>query len=81
SMEELRQQLGDAVPTSMKAMADAGGITMGELTKAVSSGTVESKQALSLMFVLFSAENENAAKDMMQTYTGPMAQLQTSFTL
>ena len=81
SMEELRQQLGEAVPNAMKAMADAAGITMGELTKAVSSGTVEAKHALSLMFVGLRAENENAAKDMMQTYTGALAQLQTSFTL
>ncbi|HCI6792509.1 TPA: tape measure protein [Klebsiella pneumoniae] len=81
SMEELRQQLGEAVPNAMKAMADAAGITMGDLTKAVSSGTVEAKQALSLMFVGLRAENENAAKDMMQTYTGALAQLQTSFTL
>ncbi|HEE5029735.1 TPA: tape measure protein [Klebsiella pneumoniae] len=81
SMEELRQQLGEAVPNAMKAMADAAGITIGELTKAVSSGTVEAKQALSLMFVGLRAENENAAKDMMQTYTGALAQLQTSFTL
>ena len=81
SMEELRQQLGEAVPNAMKAMADAAGITMGELTKAVSSGTVEAKQALSLMCVGLRAENENAAKDMMQTYTGALAQLQTSFTL
>ncbi|WBM73001.1 tape measure protein (plasmid) [Buttiauxella sp. WJP83] len=81
SMEELRQQLGEAVPNAMKAMADAAGITMGELTKAISTGTVEAKQALSLMFVGLRAENENAAKDMMQTYTGALAQLQTSFTL
>ncbi|EOF5091024.1 tape measure protein [Salmonella enterica] len=81
SMEELRQQLGEAVPNAMKAMADAAGITMGELTKAVSTGTLEAKQALSLMFVGLRAENENAAKDMMQTYTGALAQLQTSFTL
>lgn len=81
SMEELRQQLGEAVPNAMQAMADAAGITMGELTKAVASGTVEAKQALSLMFVGLRAENDNAAKDMMQTYTGALAQLQTSFTL
>ncbi|MGE9627334.1 tape measure protein, partial [Escherichia coli] len=49
SMEELRQQLGEAVPNAMQAMADAAGITMGELTKAVASGMVEAKQALSLM--------------------------------
>ncbi|HAN5059541.1 TPA: tape measure protein [Escherichia coli] len=81
SMEELRQQLGEAVPNAMQAMADAAGITMGELTKAVASGTVEAKQALSLMFVGLRAENDNAAKDMMQTYTGALAQLQTSFSL
>ena len=28
-MEELRQQLGEAVPNAMQAMADAAGITMG----------------------------------------------------
>ncbi|ENO7837960.1 tape measure protein (plasmid) [Escherichia coli] len=81
SMEELRQQLGEAVPNAMKAMADAAGVTMGELTKAISSGTVEAKQALTLMFVGLRAENQNAAKDMMKTYTGALAQLQTSFTL
>ncbi|EEZ5248995.1 tape measure protein, partial [Escherichia coli] len=50
SMEELRQQLGEAIPTAMNAMAKAAGLTMGELTKAVASGTVEAKNALALMF-------------------------------
>ncbi len=49
SMEELRQQFGEAVPDAMGMMARAAGISMGDLVKQVSTGTVEAKQALSLL--------------------------------
>ena len=39
SMEELRQQLGEAVPTAMQDMADGMNMSMAELAKAVSKGT------------------------------------------
>ncbi|HBD1220374.1 tape measure protein [Escherichia coli] len=81
SMEELRQQLGEAIPTAMNAMAKAAGLTMGELTKAVASGTVEAKNALALMFKELKMQNEGAASEMMNTFTGTLAQMQTAFTL
>lgn len=81
SMEELRQQLGEAIPTAMNAMAKAAGLTMGELTKAVASGTVEAKNALALMFKELKMQNEGAASEMMNTFTGTLAQMKTAFTL
>lgn len=81
SMEELRQQLGEAVPTAMQAMADSAGVTMGQLTKAISTGSVSARQGLELLFQGLDAQNRGAAQDLMQAYTGALAQLQTSFTL
>lgn len=40
SMEELRQQFGEAVPDAMGMMARAASVSMGDLV-AVSTGTVE----------------------------------------
>ena len=81
SMEELRQQLGEAVPTAMQAMADAAGVTMSQLTKQISTGTVSAKEGLRLLFIGLDAQNRGAAKSLMQAYTGALAQMQTSFTL
>lgn len=81
SMEELRQQLGEAVPTAMQAMADAAGVTMATLTKQISTGTVSAKEGLRLLFLGLDAQNRGAAKNLMQAYTGALAQMQTSFTL
>ncbi|MGU5311784.1 tape measure protein, partial [Escherichia coli] len=80
-MVELRQQLGEAVPTAMQAMADAAGVTMSQLTKQISTGTVSAKEGLRLLFIGLDAQNRGAAKSLMQAYTGALAQMQTSFTL
>lgn len=46
SMEEMRQQLGERVPIAMAAMADGLGITIGELTKLISSGQLAADTGL-----------------------------------
>lgn len=46
SMEELRGQLGEALPGAMKAAADGMGVTVQELDKMVSSGSVLAKDLL-----------------------------------
>lgn len=79
SMEELRQQLGEAVPTAMKAMADGMGVTVAELTKQISTGTVNAQEGLRLMFIGMDAMNRGAAKSMMTTYIGALAQMKTAF--
>lgn len=81
SMEELRQQLGEAVPTAMRSMAEGMGMTMSELTAAVSKGTVESTSALRKMFTMMNFESRGAAKDFMGTWTGITSKLKTEWDL
>ncbi|WP_199153539.1 tape measure protein [Chromobacterium sp. ASV23] len=70
SMEELRQQLGEAVPTAMRMMAAGMGMTMSELSNAVSKGTVEAKTAIAKMFAQMQFEMGGSAKNMMATWSG-----------
>ena len=81
SMEELRQQLGEAVPTAMATMARGAGVSMAELSNKVKQGTVEANGALKTMFTAMQIENFGAAQKMMDTWDGMMSQLKTKFTL
>lgn len=81
SMEELRQQLGEGVPTAMKAMAFSMGVTLGELVDKVSTGTVESQQAVTLMLDQLGKENAGAAENLMNTWSGVTARLKTEWRL
>lgn len=46
SMEEMRQQLAERLPGAMQATADALGITVGELTEMISTGSVLAEDLL-----------------------------------
>ena len=81
SMEELRQQLGEAVPDAINIMARGMGISMGELAKKVSLGIVESQNALNAMFNQMAIENSGAAEEMAQTWDGMMNRLRTRWLL
>jgi tape measure domain-containing protein len=81
SMEELRQQLGEAVPSAMRAMATGTGMSMGELVKVISKGTVEAQSALQRMFAVLQFDNEGAANAFVKTWQGQMERLKTNITL
>lgn len=81
SMEELRQQLGEAVPSAMQDMADAMGLSMSELADKVSKGIVAAGPALEKMLLVMKVRNRGAAKDMMDTWVGMTAQLETEWNL
>ena len=81
SMEELRQQLGEAVPTAMRLMARGMGVSMGVLTKKVSTGTVEAMSAIKAMTLEMDREYEGAGRAMMKTWTGMTAKLKTEWML
>jgi tape measure domain-containing protein len=81
SMEELRQQLGEAVPTAMAQMAIAMGMSMSELAAAVKKGTVEANSALSKMFVQMQAESWGSAEAMSNTWVGMISRLETKWEL
>lgn len=79
SMEELRQQLGEAVPQAVTIMADSLGVTYGELVKKISEGRVEAKAALDAMFTGFEIAFGGRAQAMMKTYNGRVAQMKTAW--
>lgn len=81
SMEELRQQLGEAVPTAMKDMADGMGVSMADLAKIVQTGTLAAGPAIAKMLVQMRINNEGAAADMMNTWVGMSARLKTEMQL
>ena len=79
SMEELRQQLGEAVPTAMQSMADTMGVSMAKLVKDVSNGSVEAKAALEMLFLGMEIDSAGAADRLSHTFSGALAQAQTAF--
>ena len=67
SMEELRQQLGEALPGAMKAMADGLGVTVSELTDFVSAGKLAATDALpALERGIYKVYDISKANDSMQ---------------
>lgn len=81
SMEELRQQLGEAVPTAMKDMADGMGVSMEELAKIVQTGTLKAGPAIAKMLLMMRVNNEGAAAEMMKTWSGMLARLKSEWEL
>lgn len=81
SMEELRQQLGEAVPNAINMMAQGAGMSMQKFAKLVSTGTVEASTALRNMFLVMRFENDGAAEAMMDSWTGMLSLLSTKFEL
>lgn len=81
SMEELRQQLGEAVPTAIRLMARSMGMTFKDLVNQISKGTVESKSALDRMFMEFDRSMGGASERMMKTWIGMTQRMKTEWTL
>ena len=77
SMEELRQQLGESVPTAINAMADALGTSYSKLVKEISQGKVTSKPAILAMMQELERSFGGSAAAMMDTWGGAVAQFET----
>lgn len=75
SMEELRQQLGETMPTAMKIMAREMGMSLSELSKKVGEGAVDSATGLNALFKGLKKEYSGAAADMMNSFSGSTAAL------
>lgn len=78
SMEELRQQLGEAVPTAIKLMARSMGVSVAELVDQVSEGKVEARRALQGMLGEFELVFGGAGQRLMETFTGQLQRLGTN---
>lgn len=80
SMEELRQQLGEAVPSAIRLMARSMGMTYQELVNAISTGRVEANEALERMFREMDRTMGGSGQRMMETWSGMVAKLETRWT-
>lgn len=78
SMEELRQQLGEAVPTAINLMARSLGVSYEELVDKISKGQVKASGALRRMFGEFERTFGGAAARMVNTFDGALARAQTT---
>lgn len=81
SMEELRQQLGEAVPTAMKNLADSFGISVSELAKRISKGGVQAQESLKALFIEFQRLYGGQAENLMQSFSGQLSLLTTDMKL
>lgn len=81
SMEELRQQLGEAVPNAINLMAQGSGMSMQKFAAQVKQGTVGATVSLQNMFTVMRYENEGASAAMMDSWTGMLSLLATKFEL
>lgn len=78
SMEELRRQLGEAMPTAMQNLATAMEVTEGQLVKLVSSGSLQSRAAIQLLMDEFDRMYGGSSEQKMKTFSGQVALFSTN---
>ena len=81
SMEELRQQLGESIPTAMQSMADGLGMTMGSLVDHITKGKIRAVPAIEAMLNEMEFSMRGSSVRMMQTWSGMTSQLHTNWML
>lgn len=81
SMEELRQQMGEAVPQAMVLLAKGMNMSVGDMVDAISKGTVDAKPALQKLFNEFELAFGGKSKRLMETFTGSVSRLNTHWQL
>ena len=81
SMEELRQQMGEAVPQAMVLLARGMNMSVNDMVNAISRGAVIAEPALAKLFAEFELTFGGAAIKLMETYIGSLARLITVWQL
>ena len=75
SMEELRQQLAETIPTASQIMADKLGLSMEHFVDLVSKGALDSKLGLQALFEGLAEEYGGAVDRMIDTYDGQVGRM------
>jgi lambda family phage tail tape measure protein len=78
-MEELRQQLGEAIPRATELMARSMGVTYADLVKKISTGMVSAAPALEALNREFERVFGGSAQAQMNTFNGLVNQTKTQF--
>lgn len=79
SLEELRQQLGEAIPQATALMARAAGESYGDFVNLVALGSVEAERAIAGMMSEFDRVFGGRAAELSDTWQGLMARLSTKW--
>jgi tape measure domain-containing protein len=78
SMEELRQQIGEAVPFAMRILAEETGRSVAQLIADVSKGAVDSKEAIEALVRGFEKNFGGLSEVLGRTMSGAIAQIRTA---
>src|SRR3990167_3314304 len=81
SMEELRQQIGESIPTAIPILAKALGVDVPTLFKMVADGAVSSEVALEAWRKGFLEAYGGDSQRMMDTWPGAISNLKDAWTL
>jgi tape measure domain-containing protein len=76
-MEELRQQLGEAIPRATELMARGMGVSISELIQKVGKGTVDAKAALASFFTELNRTFGGAGLQQAETFNGMLVKTET----
>jgi tape measure domain-containing protein len=76
-MEELRQQLGEAMPRAVEIMARSMGVSMGQLIQEISKGTLDAKTSLAAFNMELDRSFGGAASAQMATFNGLISRTKT----
>lgn len=79
SMEELRQQLGEQLPTAMKAMAAGMGMSMKELSKEIENGNITATTGLNAMMGKLKEWYGGSGQNMMMSWTGLISNVKVAW--
>lgn len=75
SMEELRRQFGEQVPTAIKAMARGLGYTYDQLISEIETGNLEAMKGITAMLTELEKLHGGAARKRMESYRGAVTRL------
>jgi tape measure domain-containing protein len=78
SLKELRRQFAIFVPDGMRTMANVLGMTMDEMVKKISLGSIAARPAMELMMRQLGVAHAGAAEQMSQTLVGQMNAFKTN---
>jgi tape measure domain-containing protein len=81
SMEELRQQLGEAVPDAIKVMASEMKMSIRDLTDIVSKGNLDAATGLTALFEGWAKKHAGAAEKFANSMSGLWNQIRLQYEL
>lgn len=79
SLEELRQQMGDAIPTAMRLMAEGLGMTTARLISEIGKGNIEAQRGINALLTTMREKYSGMADLLTNTMGGAYRQLATQF--